>query len=319
VVPRLNTFGLAFQANAFHWPGAIPKARQWWQLLPFSGLATASSVHNSSTGFDDTGFRTFELLAASGFTLGRQQFGGFFVDETLINGGGPAGDLGDAYVTLPVPVGLGHYAVTAGQFTPMMYQYDPINRLAQALPGALATAVGAFSFTDPTPAIRLDYFDHRSSGTADGVYANLGVPFQGHLSATRDAQVNGARGVFGQVFRRWGLSSLGVFGYLHNSNRRLGILANRDIGKHVQLSGIGSLGHDQFGDHEEFTADADFLFNSSLALTGRLEALGGQEQDFYPVGAVTYYPFHQHLVRLNAQGILAKGNHSFSLFAIGQL
>jgi hypothetical protein len=81
IAPRLNAFGLAFQANHYNWPGGKPpaaKSRQKSGLaaLPISGLATFS-VEDSRTDRKTTAdFRTLELFAANGFGLSQRRRGG---------------------------------------------------------------------------------------------------------------------------------------------------------------------------------------------------------------------------------------------------
>ncbi|MCA1595054.1 MAG: hypothetical protein LC772_01295 [Chloroflexi bacterium] len=320
VPPHLNTFGMAFQANFFNWPGPQPPAsRSLLSRIPLSVLAISSTQGPTDGNGTTTTHGIVRLFAASGFPLGANRRGGFFIDDMLINSSGTAGDLGNAFASLPFAGARGQFALSVGQLSPLMYEYDPVNSLTAALPGALADGVDAFTFTDPTPAVRLDFFDNRGRGTADGNYASLGVPFLGHLTTTNEAILRGSRGLFAHAFRRHGYATLGAFAYIHAGSSEAGLIGDRELRPNVILTGIAHLGHDDLGSHQRLSAEANFLPSSYLALTGRLEATAGDDSQIYPVAAVTYYPFHQHLIRLMAQTIQARSNHTAGLFIYGQL
>src|SRR5437867_1672852 len=73
--PRLNPFGLAFQANHYNWPGKKPAPgkpgrRSGLSALPISGLATFSAEDNRTEGKSTANFRTLELFVANGFGVG---------------------------------------------------------------------------------------------------------------------------------------------------------------------------------------------------------------------------------------------------------
>jgi len=282
-------------------------------------MVTASSVDNLTFGQTSTDFRTLELFLSGGYQLGAHDHGGYFLDTFAVRKAGPGGDLGDAYLSVPVPGARDRLALTLGQFSPMLFQYDPINSLTQAKPAALAVAVDAFALTDVVPGVRLDYFDGRGKGTANGNYVSLGMPMQGHLSFTNDPGLTGSRGVFAQLFHRQGYLSFGGFAYKHGGSHREALIATGSLGQKIFLTGVGNVGHDALGGHRDLSLEAEYLPTQYLALTGRLEAMGGPKNDFYPVAAVTYYPFHQHLIRLLAQTSQGRGNHNVSLFIFAQL
>src|SRR3989442_5058988 len=123
IAPRLNRFGLAFQANHYNWPGGKPPARKSGgksvlPALPVSGLATFSGEENQTGGKSTANFRTLELFVANGFGVGRQRRGGYFVDALAAtrNPDAREGDLGKAVVALPVLGRRGQGALTVGQF-----------------------------------------------------------------------------------------------------------------------------------------------------------------------------------------------------------
>jgi hypothetical protein len=85
IPPRLNSFGLAFQANHYNWPGKEPPPgksghKSDLAALPFSGLATFSWEDNRTEGKSTADFRTLELFVSNGFGAGRPRRGGYFAD-----------------------------------------------------------------------------------------------------------------------------------------------------------------------------------------------------------------------------------------------
>ena len=192
----------------------------------------------------------------------------------------------------------------------MMYQYDPINSLTQALPAALADDIDAFSFTDANPGVRLDYFSNRGSIKADGDYVTLGAPFAGHLTFNSDSRLYRPRGVFLHAFRRRGPGSLGVFGYEHANNNLEGLLGTYAVRPDLSILAAGALGRDVTGSTHRLSVEADYVPAPSIALAARLEALGGTSEtsvQVYPVATVTYYPFAQNIFRVTGETIAQKG------------
>jgi hypothetical protein len=82
----------------------------------------------------------------------------------------------------------GQGALTVGQFTPLTYQWDPNNQLTETLPFALADEVDGFSFTEPVPGLRAEYFNHPGQDNPSGDYLMVGVPFEGRLALNRHAR-----------------------------------------------------------------------------------------------------------------------------------
>src|SRR5207248_2081674 len=177
IAPRLNSFGLAFQANHYNWPGKRPArdkaARQSEGLgLPLSGLATFSGEDNRTERTSTAHFRALELFVANGFGVGPMRRGGYFVDAVAAtrNEDDREGDLEKAFATLPVAGRRGQGALTVGQFIPLSYQWDPNNQLTETLPFALADDLDGFSFTDPVPGLRAVYFNHPGRASHEGAY-----------------------------------------------------------------------------------------------------------------------------------------------------
>jgi len=328
-VPKLNATGLAFQADHFNFTGGLVMARdKGLRAIPLSGLATfsyedqrneggASSGSGSVGGYAvvrplantgpsghdiTTAFRSLILFSADGFSLAPQRYGGYFVAGTArANPGGSEGALADAYASVPLVGSHGQLALTAGQFTPMLYQWDPLNSLTQTLPAAIADSIDGFSFASAVPGVRLDYFDHRGTGTGDGLYISGGVPFGGQLQLNHLSRVNNEHGLFATGFERRGVNSLGLFGYTHDGNNLGGVLATQDVATNLHLLGIAAIGHDVLGETRRASVQADYTMSWQLALSLRTEVLAGTTHDTGEAAAVTFYPIKLQALRLRAE------------------
>jgi hypothetical protein len=325
IPPRLNAFGLAFQANRYNWPGGKPpaaKSRQKSGLaaLPISGMATFSVEDNRTEQKTTGNFRTLELFAANGFGLGQKRRGGYFVDvlAATTNVGERAGNLGKAFVTLPVAGRRGQGALTVGQFVPLSYQWDPNNQLTETLPFSLADPVDGFTFTDPVPGVRVEYYDHAGLENADGNYVAVGVPFDGSLALNEHSRWGSAHGVYAHGFRRWGYSSVGLFAFTHAGHHLEGLIGTHRLRKNLYLLGVGAIGHDSDGATRRLTVQAEYVASSRFALTGDLEALGGHLNDVGGIVAITYYPLKQPYLRLTGEMVQRKGDRTFTLFVRAQ-
>jgi hypothetical protein len=319
-VPALNSFGMAFQANHFNWPGGAPPNRpKGLDAIPLSGLVTATRVDDISfNNLTDTNFRTLELFATSGFRMG-SGVGGFFVDDIAAVRDAQAGSLNNVFVAAPLGGSRGQLAVELGQFTPLTYQYDPINSLTRSLPAALDSGIDGFAFAGETPGVELDYFNNRGSSSPDGNYVTFGSPIQGQLTLNSESRLYGFHGAFLHAFTRRGDASFGVFGYDSAGNYLDGALATQQIGNKLDFLEAGSVGHDQFSNIQNFSAEADYIPAWDVAVTGRLEGVsgGGEPSGFYPVAGVSLYPFRTPVIRLAAETTQQKANRSVTVALYG--
>jgi hypothetical protein len=321
VAPRLNAFGLAFQANHFNWPvGKPPEQRLGVDAFPVSGLATYSSVRNNTANFTKSEFNSLELFASNGFSIDKGKQGGYFVDYFTGTGDAEWGVLGDAFVTAPLAGRLGEFAVTVGQFTPLTYQYDSLNSLPRSIPAALSTGADSFALTLPTPGVRLEYFDNRKQGTANGTYVNAGIPYSGFLAFNNQSQVDGPHGFYADVFRRQDTFSYGAYGYWHDANRIDTLLATFDPCPCLGFLAAASEGQDQFGSSHEYSVQADYMPREDIGVTARIDSTTSKfvPSTTYPVLAFTYYPGRQHVIRLLGQTIQNPHNRTSALFVFGQ-
>ena len=87
VTPRLNKFGLAFQANYFNWPDKSgPPKRDPTHYFPISTLTTFSYQNDFTNKQETVNFRAFEVYLTSGFSSQNSppgRAGGYFVNALL--------------------------------------------------------------------------------------------------------------------------------------------------------------------------------------------------------------------------------------------
>lgn len=320
IPPRLNTFGLAFQANYFNWPDDTgPKKRQNLTTIA-SATVVGSLEHDRLEDKTTTSFRELNLIAADGFMIGRRRGGyGISAIAATKEQEGRSGDLEYAFVSLPFAGRRGQWAATFGQLNPINFQFNHHNNLShEPAASALEAEIDGFSLVEPGPALRVDFFDRRGQGTADGNYVSVGVPFGGALAFHSGADVDDAHGAFLHAFRRKGWTSLGVFGFTHAGNHLEGLIGTHEFGRRLYLTGIGALGHDDEGSTRRLSLDAEYVLSSRLAFGGRLELLGGAQDDTAGVASVTVYPFKSPVLRLTGEVVERKEERRYILYARGQ-
>jgi hypothetical protein len=320
VAPALNSFGMAFYANHFNWPTQHPPVRRTGlDAFPISGLTTNVS-DTPQGGPNATDFLTQELFASDGFAVTRQSRGGYFVDEFAFvrNGQGEPGDFGDAFISMPVAGNRGQYALTLGQFTPMMYQYEANNSLPANLPLGFGTEDN-FNFLNSVPSIRLDYFDNEDRGSANGMYYSVGVPFNGQLALNKDSDMDGPAGVYANAFRRKGYDSIGMFGYGNGGSGLAGVAATHQIWTNTQLLLVGSFGHDETGASRNVSAQLSYTPMQQIAFVVQSETVDAPGiHQTYPVLNATFYPDRAGYLRLAIDSEQQPGARDTAISAIVQ-
>ena len=316
VAPRLNDFGKAFQANYFSIPGSQLSFRR--NSLPISGIALVSAERNLSRRESSVDFRNLKLFVVDPLYFGGRN-GVYYANPIAVSSdpSRPAWSVDDVYLTLPFAGSRGQWTATAGQWMPIQNQWSPHNLFTRTAPSALQLALDEFSFAGHTPGLRVDYFDRRGEGTADGNYLALGLPFSGHIDFREGARPGSPRGLFAHAFRRRSGASIGGFGYTRGSNWLGGLIATRDLGANYAVWGMASLGEDSGGQTRRLSVEGDRYFGSRLAVTGRLEWLDGSRKEIATVAAVTVFPFKEPIMRATLELTQRKGDRSAALLVRG--
>ena len=318
VAPRLNQFGRAFQANNFSFPGSQLSIRKG--ALPVSGIALFQSERNLTERRNVTGFRSLKLFVVDPIHLGGTRSGVYYANPIVLSEDSArrSGSVDDLFLTLPIAGSRGQWTATAGQWMPMLSQWSGHNLFTRSSPAALDLGNGEFSFAGHVPGIRIDYFDRRGAGTADGNYIGMGLPFEGHLDLSRGSRIGDGRGFFIHGFRRSGPTSVGGFGFLNGGSSRLaGLMWTRDFGSDYALWVIGGIGRNELGNTRRASVEADRYFGNRLALTGRLDFIGGAGREMAAAAAVTLFPFKEPIMRATLELTQRRGNRSIALLARG--
>src|SRR5262249_23100508 len=151
-----------------------------------------------------------------------------------------------------------------------------------------------------------------------GNYVTVGVPFEGHLALNSHASLGSPHGVFAHGFRRWGYSTVGLFGFIHAGNHLEGVIGTRALSRNLYLLGAGAVGHDQEGATRRLGLQGEYVASPRFALTADLEWLGGHQNDLGGIAAITYYPLKLSVLRLTAEMVQRKGDRTFTFFVRGQ-
>ena len=315
VAPRLNQFGRAFQANSFSLPGSQLFVRKGG--LPISGIALFRAERNLSNRENVSGFRNLKLFIVDPIHLGGGRSGVYYANPIALSeeSARQAGSIDDLFVTLPL--GPGQWTATAGQWMPLLNQWSGHNLFTRTTPAALRSSGRGFDFAGHLPGIRVDYFDGRGKGAADGNYLGFGVPFEGHLDLRNGSRIGRGDGLFAHGFRRAGAVSAGLFGFIDGSDRLGGFLFTRDFGSDYALWVMGGIGRDESGETRRASVEADRYFDHRLALTGRLDLTGGAGRETASAAAITFFPFKEPVMRVTLELTQSKGNRSIALLARG--
>jgi len=175
--------------------------------------------------------------------------------------------------------------------------------------------VDGFAFGESSPMVRLDFFDHRGSVSPDGNYATLAVPFRGHLALRSDATLGPGSGLFGHAFHRWGETTVGALAYAHKDSSLVGLVGTYAPAKRVYLTTVATIGHSPGINTNHTAIEAEYLPNSRMALTGRVELIGGDRSEVANVFAVNYYPCRTRYLRLSAESHQRRGDRGLDLTA----
>ncbi len=320
VAPKLNRFGLAFQANHYNWPGGDEgRSPNPVRHVPLSGILTASREQSFTEGETTTDIRNVELFSADGFRIGGRR-GGYFINGLAWSNssGEPAGSLENAFVNVPFAGRTSDLAATVGQFNPLHYQWSSTTSLLEAHPAAFADSVDGFSFAEAMPGVRLEWSRRSNLAKGDGTYASIGVPLMGHINLNHGSRVGNSNGVFAHGFVRRGYQTLGLFGYTRSGRYNAGVLATHAIRDRIFLLGSASIGHDDDGAIRRLSAEVEAVPSARFAITARLEVITGALNNLAPAAGITWYPVDQRILRVTAEMSQRKGDRTLAVFARGQ-
>lgn len=255
--PRLNATGLRFIADGYR----LDATQQRFATMPLAVWNTVDGERRHSADLSKVFPSRIELISAG--PLGRtrasyfaewralsQSLGG---DGRLLNRSGRFEDL---FVRVPA---RGGFAVTAGQFRALT-QVDVSLRLSLSEPllfsssvpgparalGTRLTALRAFSASGRQPGVKVDYQHARGGSPADGWFASATVPFAGELTipmtdAASFELESRPKGVFLEVFRRSGLTSVGGHTFVGDNGRRFATaVVVHDVARLALVAGVGA-------------------------------------------------------------------------------
>ncbi len=300
VAPSLNRFGLAFQANYFRWPaGQEPEKVKGLKALPLSLIVTGSQESGQK-------FRTTTKVRAAQLNISDA---GYFISSfPITTDEAQQGTLKGAYVALPTR--RKELAIVAGQTSPLMYQYDPVNTLTGVLPRSLSETINGFSPSDFVPTVRADYFSGRGGSTSEGKYLTVGVPFGGALSLRKEARVRGNNGIYAHAFQRQGAVSEGLFVYAKGNASLVSALGTYQPDDKSRVLLVGTTGTAPGERLRAASLEAEHLVLPGVAFTGRIE-WGAFSP--YPVAALSYSPPSVEALRLSLETVGQRGQRRLSL------
>ena len=272
--PRLNEQGFRFLAGGYRLEGVAPSA-----TVPLAIWSTVDVERRHSIDLTKGFPSRVELISAG--SLGEsnivyfaewralsQSIGG---NRRLLNRSGRFEDL---YVSIQLP---GAFAATAGQFRGLA-QVDVSQRLSlseplvfssglagRRSPSSRLTSLRAFSPSGRQPAARFEYRTTTSTA-GEGWFAGATLPLTGELTIPfTDAasfELEGRpKGVFLEVYRRSGLTSVGGHSFLGDSERRslTGVVTHDLTNRVVIVAALGrfhvaGMADTRFSAGGEFTA-----------------------------------------------------------------
>ena len=285
--PRLNARGLTFLVSGYD-PRVIGDRRRTvplavWNTFDVERRHTIDLTKGFPSRVELISFGMLPRSRVAYFAEWRalsQSLGG---NRRLLDRSGRFEDL---FVRVPITRG-GAAAVTVGQFRALS-QVDVSLRLSlseplafsSSVPGTRAAgsarlrALRAFSPSGRQPGVRLEY--QRTAGDSpNGWYLNLTVPLTGELTVPMTDAASfefeaRPKGIFGETYRRWGMSSLGA-NVFAGDDRRLGsIVATHEWGR-VAL--VGSLGMFNAAGSTDtrLSIGTEYAIRRSLILGARLD------------------------------------------------
>ena len=320
--PALNLFGEMFTANNFVFPG---RKKSLNKPFPFPVSVVGVFEYEKEVGGSEEGpvMEELELFSGDSFRVGRNPnyFGSYFIQTLALHkaGGGDAGDLDQAFVTLPIAGQRGQWALGVGQMISSVYQYNHHTELFEEGIYAMTRGAGGFAPGEDLPGIRLDYFSERGLGTAEGDYVSLMLPFQGQLAFNANARLGTPNGMAANYFHRWKRSSAGVQTWINGDSHIVGFTGTlRPTPKWNMILAVSqnSAPHD---DGVQISAQVDYFPTAYLALMLRGEGGGGRRRLEGVAIGLHLYPEPTRTVHFSLQHFQFKGERATLALAIIEL
>ena len=250
-----------------------------------------------------------------------------------------SGRFEDLFVRTPITRG-GALSVTAGQFRALA-QIDVSQRLSLSEPlvfssgvsgpraaTARLTGLRTFSASGRQPAVRAEYQWTRGTAPADGWVASATLPLVGELTipftdaASFELEAR-PKGMFLEVFRRSGLTSVGAHTFVGDERRILTGVATHDFGGRVALmAGIGTF-HAAGVTDARFSVGGEATINDYVVAGTRVDHRTGQNRDpivlLYGNSHLPFGPsWFRQALRLQVEHRIQPANHA-TAFALSHV
>lgn len=238
-VPKLNQTGYAFRAHGYRFPGATTR-----KTIPFAGGFAVRYENRASDGVDDLYLAIVKAVTGGSVGDNFSYVVKWRPVSRALDSNGQVVDRSGIFDDIFLNVDIGdNIRLTGGQFR-VFDQYDQALQLSATPPMALAMPlpgeggetqrdrqVEAYSPMARTPAVMASYHhpgERDASNAADGLYANLSVPFAGEFAipvnerAERFASFEfdpSPKGVVIESYYRRGASSLGGSAFLDDGRQ----------------------------------------------------------------------------------------------------
>ncbi len=293
--PRLNERGLRFVAAGYRLEGAersttIPLAV--WNSFDFERRHST----DLSKGFPSR----VEIISAGPIGRRASYFAEWRALSQSLGGNGRIGNRSgrfeDLFVRTPITP-AGDVSLTVGQFRTLT-QVDVSLRLSLSEPLVFSSAVPGrpssdsrlqglrgFAASGRQPAVRVEYQVSGESSSADGWFASATLPLTGELTvpftdaASFEFEAR-PKGVFVELFRRSGLTSVGGHAFVGDRDRRVitGVVTH-DLGRRVALlAGVGAFRSAGVAD-TRLSLGGEATLTSRLVTGIRLDHRNGQGRD----------------------------------------
>lgn len=337
--PRLNERGLAFLISGYD-PSMLGNARPTFPLAVWNTF----DVERRHTAGLTKGFPSRVEVISVG-TVPRTRLG-YFVEWRTVSqsiGGNRrllhrSGRFEDLFVRVPVTRGNAA-AVTLGQFRALT-QLDVSLRLSVSEPLAFSSSVPAtggvgsprlrglraFSPSGRQPGVRLEY-QRTSSTSLNGWYSTLTVPLTGELTIPlTDAasfEFDGRpKGVFGELYHRWGMSSLGGHLFVGDDRRLTSVVATREKGRVALMGAVGRFTAAGTSD-TRLSVGGEYTVHPALIVGGRVDDRTAARQ---PAAVLLYGNVHvpfgpprfRQALRLQIEQRVQRSNH-VTAFAVSHV